>query len=75
MSSATPARRRSRWPTCESCRASSWRAGPGALSIENTALGDVFEIRAIGSPEILSARSPVPEASSPRSERPIPTPA
>jgi uncharacterized protein YlxW (UPF0749 family) len=26
---------------------------PGALSIENTALGDVFEIRAIGSPEIL----------------------
>lgn len=27
--------------------------GPGALSIENTALGDVFEIRAIGSPEIL----------------------
>jgi uncharacterized protein YlxW (UPF0749 family) len=26
---------------------------PGALSIENTSLGDVFEIRAIGSPEIL----------------------
>jgi len=26
---------------------------PGALSIENSALGDVFEIRAIGSPEIL----------------------
>ena len=27
--------------------------GPGALSIENTPLADVFEIRAIGSPEIL----------------------
>ncbi len=26
---------------------------PGALSIENSALGDLFEIRAIGSPEIL----------------------
>ena len=26
---------------------------PGGLSVENTALGDVFEIRAIGSPEIL----------------------
>ena len=26
---------------------------PGDLSVENTALGDVFEIRAIGSPEIL----------------------
>jgi uncharacterized protein YlxW (UPF0749 family) len=26
---------------------------PGALSIENAALGDIFEIRAIGSPEIL----------------------
>jgi uncharacterized protein YlxW (UPF0749 family) len=26
---------------------------PGALSVENTVLGDVFEIRAIGSPEIL----------------------
>ena len=26
---------------------------PGAISIENTALSDVFEIRAIGSPEIL----------------------
>jgi uncharacterized protein YlxW (UPF0749 family) len=26
---------------------------PGALSVENTALADVFEIRAIGSPEIL----------------------
>lgn len=26
---------------------------PGALSIENTAIGDLFEIRAIGSPEIL----------------------
>jgi uncharacterized protein YlxW (UPF0749 family) len=26
---------------------------PGALSIENTTLGDVFVIRAIGSPEIL----------------------
>jgi uncharacterized protein YlxW (UPF0749 family) len=26
---------------------------PGALSVENTALSDVFEIRAVGSPEIL----------------------
>jgi uncharacterized protein YlxW (UPF0749 family) len=26
---------------------------PGSLSVENTALGEIFEIRAIGSPEIL----------------------
>ena len=28
--------------------------GPGALSVENTPLGDAFEIRAIGSPQILT---------------------
>jgi uncharacterized protein YlxW (UPF0749 family) len=28
--------------------------GPGELSIENSALGDAFEIRAIGSPQILT---------------------
>ncbi len=28
--------------------------GPGALSVENAALGDAFEIRAIGSPQILT---------------------
>ena len=27
---------------------------PGALSVENNAIGDAFEIRAIGSPQILT---------------------